>query len=162
MSTLIPTGELRSVAGTPFDFRRAVSIGSRIGARDEQLTFGHGYDHNWVAAPAPAGPAQRLAAVLSAPSSGRVMEIHTTQPGLQFSHSGNFLNGKPSGEGSVYGYRTGLCLETQHFPIRRIIRPSQIPYCARVRPTPRKPWLISVRRLFRASKVGWAHAISAS
>lgn len=114
-ATLIPTGELRPVAGTPFDFRRAVSIGSRIGAHDEQLTFGHGYDHNWVLTPAPAGAALRLAAVLSDPRSGRVMEIRTTQPGLQF-YSGNFLNGKPSGEGSVYGYRTGLCLETQHFP----------------------------------------------
>ncbi len=114
-ATLIPTGEARAVAGTPFDFRHAASIGNRIGASDEQLTFGHGYDHNWVLAPAPAKGALRLAAVLADPSSGRVMEIRTTQPGLQF-YSGNFMNGKPSGAGSVYGYRTGLCLETQHFP----------------------------------------------
>jgi len=114
-ATLIPTGELRAVAGTPFDFRRATRIGSRIGAPDEQLKLGHGYDHNWVLAPAPAGGALRLAAVLSDPGSGRVMEIRTTQPGLQF-YSGNFLNGKPSGVGTVFGYRTGLCLETQHFP----------------------------------------------
>jgi aldose 1-epimerase len=114
-ATLIPTGEAHAVAGTPFDFRHAASIGSRIGAGDEQLTFGHGYDHNWVLAPAPSKGAPRLAAVLSDPGSGRVMEIRTTQPGLQF-YSGNFLNGKPSGQGSVYAYRTGLCLETQHFP----------------------------------------------
>jgi aldose 1-epimerase len=114
-ATLIPTGEARAVAGSPFDFRHAASIGSRIAASDEQLTFGHGYDHNWVLAPAPAKGALRLAAALTDPGSGRVMEIHTTQPGLQF-YSGNFLNGKPSGQGSVYGYRTGLCLETQHFP----------------------------------------------
>jgi len=115
-STLIPTGEARAVAGTPFDFRHPTSIGSRIGASDEQLTFGRGYDHNWVldrgAAPS---SALRLAAVLTDPSSGRVMELRTTQPGLQF-YSGNFLNGKPSGQGTVYGFRTGLCLETQHFP----------------------------------------------
>lgn len=114
-ATLIPTGEVRNVAGTPFDFRRATRIGGRIAARDEQLQFGHGYDHNWVLAPAPTQGALRLAAVLTEPRSGRVMEIRTTQPGLQF-YSGNFMNGKPSGEGSVYGYRTGLCLETQHFP----------------------------------------------
>ena len=114
-ATLIPTGEERAVAGTPFDFMQAASIGNRIGASDEQLTFGRGYDHNWVLDPAPAGSALRLAAVLTDPSSGRVLELHTTQPGLQF-YSGNFMNGKPSGQGSVYGYRTGLCLETQHFP----------------------------------------------
>jgi len=114
-ATLIPTGDMRIVAGTPFDFRRSTRIGLRIEAQDEQLQFGHGYDHNWVLAPAPAKGALRLAAVLADPASGRVMEIRTTQPGLQF-YSGNFLNGKPSGQGSVYGFRTGLCLETQHFP----------------------------------------------
>lgn len=114
-ATLIPTGEVRNVAGTPFDFRRTTRIGRRIETRDEQLQFGHGYDHNWVLAPAPAQGALRLAAVLADPRSGRVMEIRTTQPGLQF-YSGNFMNGKPSGEGSVYGFRTGVCLETQHFP----------------------------------------------
>ena len=114
-ATLIPTGEARAVAGTPFDFRHAARIGGRIEAGDEQLTFGHGYDHNWVLTPAPRKGALRLAAVLSDPASGRVMELHTTQPGLQF-YSGNFLDGKPSGRGSVFAHRTGLCLETQHFP----------------------------------------------
>jgi aldose 1-epimerase len=114
-ATLIPTGEVRPVAGTAFDFRRATGIGLHIGASDEQLAFGHGYDHNWVLAPPPTKSALRLAAVLTDPGSGRVVIIHTTQPGLQF-YSGNFMNGKPSGQGSVYGYRTGLCLETQHFP----------------------------------------------
>jgi aldose 1-epimerase len=112
-ATLIPTGEQRAVADTPFDFRTATAIGSRIQARDEQLSLGRGYDHNWVLNN-PDGQL-RLAAVLAEPSSGRSMEVHTTQPGLQF-YSGNFMDGKPSGQGSVYGYRSGLCLETQHFP----------------------------------------------
>jgi aldose 1-epimerase len=111
--SLIPTGELRAVAGTPFDFRVAAPIGSRIEAGDDQLKLGRGYDHNWVLNKPHAK--LTLAAVLTDPESGRSMEVHTTQPGLQF-YSGNFLNGKPSGEGSVYDYRTGLCLETQHFP----------------------------------------------
>jgi len=113
-STLIPTGELRPVAGTPFDFREPQPIGSRIGGPDEQLRLGHGYDHNWVLEPA-SGHAVRLAAVLTDPQSGRSVEIGTTQPGLQF-YSGNFLDGKPAGGGTVFPYRTGLCLETQHFP----------------------------------------------
>jgi aldose 1-epimerase len=113
-STLIPLGELRPVAGTPFDFRTPMAIGSRIAADDEQLRLGHGYDHNWVLEPA-AGHEARLAAVLTDPTSGRSLEIRTTQPGLQF-YSGNFLDGKPAGHGTVFPYRTGLCLETQHFP----------------------------------------------
>jgi aldose 1-epimerase len=113
-ATLIPTGELRAVAGTPFDFREAQAIGSRIGADDEQLHLGHGYDHNWVLEPSPGHPL-RLAAVLSDPDSGRSVEVQTTQPGLQF-YSGNFLDGKPAGRGTVFPYRTGLCLETQHYP----------------------------------------------
>jgi aldose 1-epimerase len=113
-ATLIPTGELRSVAGTAFDFRAAQAIGSRIDDPDEQLHLGHGYDHNWVLNKARPGTLT-LAAVLSDPDSGRSLEIRTTQPGLQF-YSGNFLNGKPAGTGSVFDYRTGLCLETQHFP----------------------------------------------
>ncbi len=113
-ATLIPTGELRPVAGTPFDFRTAAAIGSRIDADDEQLKIGHGYDHNWVLNAAH-GQALRFAARLTDPASGRVLEVFTTQPGLQF-YTGNFLNGKPAGQGSVYNYRTGLCLETQHFP----------------------------------------------
>jgi aldose 1-epimerase len=114
-STLIPTGELRAVAGTPFDFRTPAVIGSRIDAEDVQLTLGRGYDHNWVLNDARAKTGLRLAAVLTDPDSGRVLEVHTTQPGLQF-YSGNFMDGKPPGHGTVYGYRTGLCLETQHFP----------------------------------------------
>ena len=114
-ANLIPTGELRPVAGTPFDFRRTTAIGARIEGADQQLKLGRGYDHNWILRAARPGSALRLAAVLTDPGSGRVLEIRTTQPGLQF-YSGNFMNGKPAGEGSVFGYRTGLCLETQHFP----------------------------------------------
>jgi aldose 1-epimerase len=113
-ATLIPTGELRPVAGTPLDFRSETVIGTRIDADDAQLHIGHGYDHNWVLN-TKHGEALRFAARLTDPASGRVLEILTTQPGLQF-YSGNFMNGKPAGEGSVYNYRTGLCLETQHFP----------------------------------------------
>jgi aldose 1-epimerase len=114
-ANLIPTGEERAVAGTPFDFRSATVIGARIEGVDEQLKLGHGYDHNWVLKAPRTRSALRPAAVLTDPGSGRVLEIRTTQPGLQF-YSGNFMNGKPAGEGSVFGYRTGLCLETQHFP----------------------------------------------
>jgi aldose 1-epimerase len=112
-ATLIPTGELRNVAGTPFDFRKAQSIGSRLNDADEQLRLGGGYDHNWVLNTG-SGPLT-LAAVLAEPQSGRSIEFRTTQPGLQF-YSGNFLDGKPAGAGTVFKYRTGLCLETQHFP----------------------------------------------
>ena len=113
-ATLIPTGESRAVAGTPFDFREPQAIGSRIDADDEQLRLGHGYDHNWILARAP-GHGLRRAAVLTDRGSGRSVEFETTQPGLQF-YSGNFLDGKPAGSGTVFAYRTGLCLETQHFP----------------------------------------------
>ena len=113
-ATLIPTGEMRAVAGTPFDFRTPHSIGSRIHDQDEQLRLGGGYDHNWVLNSSGPGPL-RLAAVLADPESGRSVEVRTTQPGLQF-YSGNFLDGKPAGTGTVFKYRTGLCLETQHFP----------------------------------------------
>jgi aldose 1-epimerase len=114
-ANLIPTGEERAVAGTPFDFRSATAIGARIEGADEQLKLGRGYDHNWVLKAPRMRSALRPAAVLTDPGSGRVLEVRTTQPGLQF-YSGNFMNGKPAGEGSVFGYRTGLCLETQHFP----------------------------------------------
>jgi len=113
-ATLIPTGELRAVAGTPFDFRTPHVVGSRIGANDEQLHLGHGYDHNWVLSKPSAG-AMTWAARLSDPGSGRSLEVRTTQPGVQF-YSGNFLDGKPAGKGTVFNHRTGLCLETQHFP----------------------------------------------
>lgn len=112
--TLIPTGELCPVEDTPFDFRKPTTIGSRISDNDEQLRFAHGYDNNWVLVK-PQPNAMTTAAVLTEPGSGRVLEVKTTQPGLQF-YSGNFMNGKPAGQGSVYKYRTGLCLETQHFP----------------------------------------------
>jgi aldose 1-epimerase len=113
-ATLIPTGELRSVEGTPFDFRTPHKVGERIEAHDEQLLLGHGYDHNWVLnKPA---PGMSLAAVVTDPGTGRSLEVRTTQPGVQF-YTGNFMNGKPvEAGGSVFAHRTGLCLETQHFP----------------------------------------------
>ncbi|MCX7817883.1 MAG: galactose mutarotase [Kiritimatiellae bacterium] len=111
---LIPTGELRPVEGTPMDFRTPTRIGARINQPDEQLRFGGGYDHNWVIN-GPAGTL-RKAAVVHEPRSGRVMEVFTTEPGLQF-YSGNFLDGSNVGKGGVvYQHRTGFCLETQHFP----------------------------------------------
>jgi aldose 1-epimerase len=111
--TLIPTGELRPVKGTPFDFTKATAIGARIGTADEQIKFAGGYDHNWVLNSADGKLA--TAAILEDPASGRILELKTTEPGVQF-YSGNFLNGKPAGRGTVYNLRTGLCLETQHFP----------------------------------------------
>lgn len=112
---LIPTGELRSVAGTPFDFRASTPIGARIGAGGEQLSIGRGYDHNFVLR-APAGDGLIPAARVREPRSGRVMEIWTSEPGLQF-YSGNFLDGSETGFGSrPYRRHAGFCLETQHFP----------------------------------------------
>jgi galactose mutarotase len=113
-STLIPTGELAPVAGTPFDFTTPRTIGERIGADHQQIRFGGGYDHNFVLDRSDTGLA--LAARLRDPASGRVLEIRTTEPGIQF-YSGNFLDGSITGKGGiVYRHRTGLCLETQHFP----------------------------------------------
>ena len=111
---LIPSGEFRPVESTPFDFRVPQTIGSRIESQDEQLRLGHGYDHNWVL-DKPVRGAMAIAAVLSDPASGRTLQIETTQPGLQF-YSGNFLSGGRSGHGTAFKFRTGLCLETQHFP----------------------------------------------
>lgn len=112
--TLIPTGESATVAGTPFDFRQATPIGQRINGDHEQLRFGRGYDHNWVLDSA--GGKLTEAAELSEPASGRVLQVWTTEPGMQF-YSGNFLDGSITGkDGKVYGHRSGLCLETQHFP----------------------------------------------
>jgi aldose 1-epimerase len=113
-ATLIPTGELRAVADTAFDFRHPRVIGSHITDKDEQLRLGGGYDHNWVLNRSIPG-SLTVAAVLTDPQSGRSVEIRTTQPGMQF-YSGNFMDGKPAGAGSAFQYRTGLCLETQHFP----------------------------------------------
>ena len=112
--TLIPTGEYRPVEGTPFDFRTAKTIGRDIGTDDEQLRYGQGYDHNWVIDQTADGE-WRHVGTLSDPESGRVMTIHSSEPGLQF-YSGNFLDGSLTGKGVVYEHRYGLCLETQHFP----------------------------------------------
>jgi aldose 1-epimerase len=110
----IPTGELRSVAGTPFDFRRATAIGARIGQDEEQLKFGNGYDHSFVIN-GRAGMLRR-AATASEATTGRVMEVWTTEPGMQL-YTGNYLeNTVPGKGGKAYGQRQGFCLETQHFP----------------------------------------------
>lgn len=113
-ATLIPTGELRPVEGTPFDFRKPTTIGARIQQEDEQLRFGGGYDHNWVF-PKKSGSLSLLARV-SEPTTGRVLEVLSTEPGLQF-YTGNFLDGKIVGKrGQSYAYRSGFCMEPQHFP----------------------------------------------
>lgn len=112
--TLIPTGELKPVEGTPFDFTSLREIGSRINEDNEQLKYGNGYDHNWVLNKATEG--LHHAATLFDPSSGREVTVHTTEPGIQF-YSGNFLDGSLTGKRNTkYNFRTGLCLETQHFP----------------------------------------------
>jgi aldose 1-epimerase len=112
--TLIPTGELAPVDGTPFDFRQPIAIGARIAADHEQLRYGKGYDHNWVLNRSGAGLAH--AARLEDPATGRTLDVSTAEPGLQF-YSGNFLDGTLTGKsGHVYQRRYGLCLETQHFP----------------------------------------------
>jgi aldose 1-epimerase len=109
----IPSGELAAVKGTPFDFTTETAIGARIGPENEQLKFGRGYDHNWVLARK--GKGAELAARVYEPTSGRVIEVFTTEPGIQF-YSGNFLDGTPGKGGKPYPIRSGLCLETQHFP----------------------------------------------
>jgi aldose 1-epimerase len=113
---LIPTGELAPVANTPFDFRSPRAIGERIEAANEQLRFGLGYDHNFVLDQPRGGGTPAPAARARDPKSGRVLEVLTTEPGLQF-YSGNFLDGSFAGKGGhVYQRRTGFCFETQHFP----------------------------------------------
>ena len=117
-STLIPTGEIAPVQGTPFDFRTPTAIGARVDQRqDTQIRYGNGYDHNWVLnRGGAASDALVFAARVVEPSSGRTMEISTTEPGLQF-YSGNFLDGSNIGKGgAVYRFRYGLALETQHYP----------------------------------------------
>jgi aldose 1-epimerase len=112
---LIPTGEIRPVAGTPFDFTQFHTIGERLRGNDEQLVFGRGYDHNWVLA-APTHPGLNLAARLFEPTTGRLLTILTKEPGIQF-YSGNFLDGTLYGtSGRQYRQGDGLALETQHFP----------------------------------------------
>lgn len=111
---LIPTGEFRRVTGTPLDFTEPMRIGARIQARDDQLHAAGGYDHNWVVKQQ--GESLAFAARLSEPTSGRVLDVHTTEPGIQF-YSGNFLDGSITGKGgTVYHKHAGLCLETQHYP----------------------------------------------
>jgi aldose 1-epimerase len=111
---VIPTGELRNVEGTPMDFREPVAIGARIDQDDEQLKFGGGYDHNWVLNNQDGSLA--LAARVHEPTTGRIMEVYTTEPGVQF-YTGNFLDGSQVGKGNVrYEHRSGFCLETQHYP----------------------------------------------
>ena len=113
-STLIPTGELKPVDGTPFDFRTPTAIGARIGQDDEQLKFGGGYDHNWVVNK-PMGQLGLMGRVYE-PTTGRVLEVFSTEPGLQF-YTGNFLDGKLTGKGGwVYQFRNGFCMEAQHYP----------------------------------------------
>ena len=113
-STLIPTGEVISVEGTPFDFREAKTVGEDISMSDKQLSYGNGYDHCWVLNNQEIG----LRHVASAyhPFSGRLLEVYSDQPGIQF-YSGNFLDGTlTSKQDGNYGFRSGLCLETQHYP----------------------------------------------
>lgn len=111
---MIPTGEIRPVAGTPFDFRRPAAIGERIDdARDQQIGYGHGYDHNYVLNKRQPG-ALELAARVAAPESGRVLEVWTEEPGIQF-YTSNFLNTTLC-RGRTYSPRCGFCLEPQHYP----------------------------------------------
>jgi aldose 1-epimerase len=111
---LIPTGELRAVEGTPFDFRTPTAIGARIGQDDQQLQFGGGYDHNWVINKE-FGKLSTMARVTD-PESGRVLEVFSTDPGLQF-YTGNFLDGTITGKGGwVYARRDAFCMEPQHYP----------------------------------------------
>jgi aldose 1-epimerase len=113
-STLIPTGELRPVEGTPFDFRTPTAIGARIGQNDEQLKFAGGYDDNWVINDYTG--AVRLMARVTEPTTGRVLEVLSGEPGLQF-YTGNFLDGTLKGKGGwVYQFRDAFCMEPQHFP----------------------------------------------
>ncbi len=113
---LIPTGEMPSVTGTPFDFTTAKAIGRDIEQDHEQLKFGGGFDHNWVLDKSGKEGEMTLAARVNEPTSGRVMEIHTTEPGVQF-YCGNFLDGRLKGKsGKTYLHRGGFCLETQHYP----------------------------------------------
>ncbi len=112
---LIPTGEIKSVKGTPFDFLTPHTVGERINKDDQQLKFGKGYDHNWVLNKKEVG-SLTSAATVTEPISGRVMEVLTTEPAMQF-YTGNFMNGKDIGKsGKPYIYRSAFCLETQHYP----------------------------------------------
>jgi aldose 1-epimerase len=128
----IPTGELADVAGTPFDLRTPTAIGAGIAADHPQIAIGRGYDHNFVLNKQ-AGQALNLAATVREPQSGRVMQVYTEEPGVQF-YSGNFLDGSQPGKGRAHGRRSAFCLETQHFPDSpnhphfpdSILRPGQV------------------------------------
>lgn len=112
---LIPTGELRTVQGSAFDFRRATKIGARIDAKEQQIQLGGGYDHNFIIDNTAAGKMSFVAEVY-APKSGRWMTVHSTEPGVQF-YTGNFLDGSIKGKGGkAYTRRMAFCLETQHYP----------------------------------------------
>jgi aldose 1-epimerase len=114
-STLIPTGKIESVAGTPFDFRQLQTIGSRIGQADEQLRNGKGYDHNWVLNSSKPGE-MFSAAIVVGEQSGIMLEVLTQEPGVQF-YSGNFMQSQNTFKsGAKDDYRSAFCLETQHFP----------------------------------------------
>ena len=113
-STLIPTGEIATVENTPMDFRTPEAIGKRVDDEFEQLKFGNGYDHNWVLNTHENGLTH--AATLTEPESGRIMEVYTNEPGIQF-YGGNFMDGTDMGKyGKSFDFREALCLETQHFP----------------------------------------------
>lgn len=128
----IPTGELADVSGTPFDLRQSTVIGDNIALPHEQLRIGRGYDHNFVLNQQP-GQLLNLAATVREPQSGRVMQVYTQEPGIQF-YSGNFLDGSQHGKQGAIAYRGALCLETQHFPDspnqshfpNTILRPGQV------------------------------------
>ena len=128
----IPTGELADVTGTPFDLRQSTVIGDSITLQHEQLRIGRGYDHNFVLNQQP-GQALNLAATVREPQSGRVMQVYTQEPGVQF-YSGNFLDASQHGKLRAHSYRGALCLETQHFPDSpnqshfpsTILRPGQV------------------------------------
>jgi len=137
-STLIPTGELRPVEGTPFDFRTPHLIGERIGEAYDQLLLGGGYDHNYVL-----DNVELVDAEVYDPSTGRVIQVITDQPGVQL-YTGNFLDGTQTGRGGkVYQYRSGFCLETQHYPDS----PNQASFPSVIL-TPEEPFLSSTTYKF--------------
>ena len=137
-STLIPTGELRPVEGTPFDFRTPHLIGERIGEAYDQLVLGGGYDHNYVL-----DNLEEVDAEVYDPSTGRVLQVITDQPGVQL-YTGNFLDGTQTGRGGkVYQYRSGFCLETQHYPDS----PNQASFPSVIL-TPEEPFLSSTTYRF--------------
>lgn len=115
-ATLIPTGEIRNVQGTPFDFRNATAIGARINQNDPQLVIGHGYDHNWIL-DRTTGDEKTLVRAAEAfdPFSGRMLEVWTTEPGIQL-YTSNYLDGVHGKGDHVYQRREAFCLETEHFP----------------------------------------------